>query len=210
MGCSGSKGDSPVSTAKGDGGEGGGEDAWKAIHSMCRWAKIDELKDQLNAETIELEDPGNGNRLVHIAAQNGHQEILDLLVERKCDVNAQNKKGQTALHMAVEYDYYWIARTLMENGASGQITNADGHKAENGIEGQKKGLNATAAFTSAQTKKEIDSALDLILKQLEDNPESAADIDKAEIVQAFMKNKKDTTKWTPEIDAKCKLVISKV
>jgi len=125
-------------------------------------------------------------------------------------VNAQNKKGQTALHMAVEYDYYWIARTLMENGANGQITNADGHKAENGIEGQKKGLNATAAFTSAQTKKEIDSALDLILKQLEDNPESAADIDKAEIVQAFMKNKKDTAKWTPEIDAKCKLVISKV
>mmetsp|Transcript_41122 Transcript_41122/g.94827 ORF Transcript_41122/g.94827 Transcript_41122/m.94827 type:complete len:92 (-) Transcript_41122:2-277(-) len=81
MGCAGSKGDSPVSTAKGGGGEGGGEDAWKAIHSMCRWAKIAELKDQLNAETIELEDPGNGNRLVHIAAQNGHQEILDLLVE---------------------------------------------------------------------------------------------------------------------------------
>mmetsp|Transcript_23336 Transcript_23336/g.41712 ORF Transcript_23336/g.41712 Transcript_23336/m.41712 type:complete len:210 (-) Transcript_23336:199-828(-) len=209
MGAACSQPETTVSTSPSSGGSD--SEAWKPIHSACRWAKLPELKEKLNAKTIELADPDNGNRLVHIAAQNGHQEILELLVKNNCDVNAQNKKGQTALHMAVEYDYYWIARTLLDNGANGQIKNVDGHKAETGIEGQKKGVNACFAFTSAQSKKEVDSALDLILKQLEDNPESAAEIDKAEIVQAFMKHKKARPdEWTAEIDAKCKTVISKI
>ena len=48
---------------------------------------------------MESADVGNGNRSIHIAAQNGHLPILKLLVQKDCDVNAQNKSGQTPMHM---------------------------------------------------------------------------------------------------------------
>ena len=56
--------------------------------------------------------------------------------------------------------------------------NKDGHKAETGIEGQKKGVNAVFAFVSAQNHTEVNIALDLITDQLESNPDSAAEIDR--------------------------------
>ena len=72
-------------------------------------------------------------------------------------------------------------------------------------------MNAAFAFTSAQNKDEVNAALDLILKQLEEKPDSAADIDKAELVQAFMKHKKARPEeWTADVDAKFKSVIAKV
>jgi len=54
---------------------------------------------------MEAVDDVNGNRSIHIASQNGHLDIVKLLVSKKCDVNAQNKSGQTAMHMVSEYSH---------------------------------------------------------------------------------------------------------
>ena len=51
-----------------------------------------------------MSDAGNGNSCLHIASQNGHFELVKLLVSRGADVNCANGGGQTALHMAVSYD----------------------------------------------------------------------------------------------------------
>ena len=55
-----------------------------AGHEPRSTPQLPELKPMLNSKSIELEDPGNGNRLIHIAAQNGHQEILELLIKSTC------------------------------------------------------------------------------------------------------------------------------
>ena len=38
-----------------------------------------------------------------------------------CILLEQNNNGLTALHMAVEYDYYWVAKRLLEAEANGDI-----------------------------------------------------------------------------------------
>jgi ankyrin repeat protein len=46
-----------------------------------------------------MTDPGNGNTTIHIAAQNGNIEMLQVVMGAGAHVNQQNKGGQTALHM---------------------------------------------------------------------------------------------------------------
>lgn len=43
-----------------------------------------------------------GNSALHLAAENGSDEVCRLLVERGMDINVRNKNGQTPLYMAVE------------------------------------------------------------------------------------------------------------
>ena len=53
---------------------------------------------------LMAQDPGNGNTAIHIAAQNGHMEMLQLVMGAGADVNKQNKGGQTGLHMVCAMD----------------------------------------------------------------------------------------------------------
>jgi ankyrin repeat protein len=39
----------------------------------------------------------------HEALEGGHDEIIQILVENKADVNTRDKDGNTALHLAVKY-----------------------------------------------------------------------------------------------------------
>jgi ankyrin repeat protein len=49
--------------------------------------------------------PGtNGNHLLHLAASLGKEELVDLLLDRGADVNAENNKGWTVLHGAAYSD----------------------------------------------------------------------------------------------------------
>ena len=56
------------------------------------------------------QDKSTGNFPIHIAAQNGHRDILKILLDAKANVDAQNNNGLSPLHMSVEYDYYWTSQ----------------------------------------------------------------------------------------------------
>jgi ankyrin repeat protein len=73
---------------------------------------------------------GNGNRPIHIAAQNGHTDVVRLLVNKKCLLNEMNMKGNTAIHMAVGYDYYDAAKLIIDAGGDPRILNSAGGKLE--------------------------------------------------------------------------------
>merc|ERR1711937_785084 len=73
------------------------------------------LKD---TATAEMADEVNGNTALHIAAQNGHYELVRFLVnDLNCFLDTQNKVGNTALHMSVEYEYNPITmmKTVQDN-----------------------------------------------------------------------------------------------
>jgi len=44
-----------------------------------------------------------GNTLLTIAAQNGNKRIAKICLRRGCKINAQNFRGQTALHYAFAF-----------------------------------------------------------------------------------------------------------
>jgi ankyrin repeat protein len=81
--------------------ENGGVD-WKAVHSIVRWNKpLEEIAEVvLTPEHCNCVDTKNGNYPIHIAAQNGHTDLVIWLVENGAKTNVQNGTGQTAMHMS--------------------------------------------------------------------------------------------------------------
>ena len=48
-----------------------------------------------------------------------------MLLDAGANVNAQNNNGLTALHMSVEYDYYFTSKLLLAAGADGEIVSGE-------------------------------------------------------------------------------------
>jgi len=96
-------------------------------------------QEEINAymivpEAINCVDTQNGNCPIHIAAQNGHVNLIKSLVDKKVSLDVGNKKGNTALHMAIGYDYYYAAKFLIDSGADQNAKNSSDACAINGLE----------------------------------------------------------------------------
>ena len=74
---------------------------WKSVHSCVRWDKpTNEVATIITSPAhANCVDEKNGNYPLHIAAQNGHINLVKWLVQNGADINAQNGTGTTALHM---------------------------------------------------------------------------------------------------------------
>lgn len=164
---------------------------FKPIHSAVRWNKsIDEIENLLvSTAAVNAVDESNGNYPIHIAAQNGHNDIVQLLIRKNANINAKNLKGNTAIHMAIGYDYYSTAMILISEGADQSIANDDGFPGSRGIEGDKSlGL---AALACAKTEEELSAAFDLCEKSIQE-------LTKPSFVAAGLKTKRAIgANWTP-------------
>lgn len=137
-------------------------DEIRKFHGLIRWNKNQE---EINAylivpEAINCVDTQNGNCPIHIAAQNGHLNLIKKLVDKKASLNVGNKKGNTALHMAIGYDYYWSAKLLLDSGADPNAKNAMGACAINGLENDRS--LAGAAVVAATNITEYLDALNML------------------------------------------------
>lgn len=52
-----------------------------------------------------------------LAVQNGHEDIIELLLKKGCNVNIRDPKGLTLLCVAVTHDHLHIVRILLSRGA---------------------------------------------------------------------------------------------
>lgn len=174
----------------------------KAIHSAIRWNKdLEEIKkivlSKAGADSI---DSNNGNAPVHIAAQNGHLDIVLFLIKMKADLNVQNLKGNTAIHMAIQYDYYECAKSLIDAGADKELVNSGGWPSYKGIDGDK--TFAVAALISATNPEQLENAFTMCEKDI-------SNIEKANFVSAGLKAKKALgSSWTPQHQDKFKSIMS--
>lgn len=178
---------------------------YKKIHSAVRWNRpMSEIKALMTSKNaINCVDSANGNCPIHIAAQNGHLEIVELLIKLDCKLDEVNCKGNTALHMAVEYDYYQVSQSLIAAGANIALNNQSGFPATKGIEGGKS--LAGCAFYSAKTIQEIKHAFTML------NDSDNLGLDKAAYVSLGMKHKKNFgSEWTSELQANFKDILQKI
>lgn len=85
-----------------------------------------------NADSVQLkrlrlnERDENGLAAVHWAADRGHAEILDLLLQNGADVNIADSEGsQTPLHYAISCGHTESVRILLKHGADPHIKDAE-------------------------------------------------------------------------------------
>ena len=70
-----------------------------------------------NSTNINHQDEEYGDTALMIAARNGHESILEHLIEKGADVNLQDKKCCSALMAAAYGGHKTIVKHLIEKGA---------------------------------------------------------------------------------------------
>ena len=77
-----------------------------------------------NKEYIDInQDLFEGNTLLILSAKDGNLFISKFLCEQGAKINAQNQRGNTALHYAIGKQFYGVADVLTRNGAKENIRN---------------------------------------------------------------------------------------
>jgi calcium/calmodulin-dependent protein kinase I len=178
----------------------------QAILSAVRWDRpLAEIKRTISSRLhVHCVDESTGNYPLHVAAQNGHLDLVRWLVSAGAKVNVQNGTGQTPLHMAKGYDIYETAAFLLEYGANPELKNWAGHPAKFGIEGDKDPRDPVYMLEYAEETPEAHVALDLLRKMAEVNPASLEKLSLAKLGLAVKRGLKglDKDEWTEECHAK--------
>lgn len=114
----------------------------EAFVECARYNDLEVLIGAIKEEPELVADArdGFGNTALHMAAANGHEEVVRVLLSRRCSVpfsargadafqqflDARNESGNTALHWAAQNNRAAVVRMLCEAGARVDIPNSSG------------------------------------------------------------------------------------
>ncbi|XP_060590660.1 ankyrin-2-like, partial [Ruditapes philippinarum] len=97
-------------------------DEWYGCVSTIRHGGKDDLSKTLKSNTIKQDTDADGNTFLHIAVYEDKEDKLDFLLEKyPKQINKENKKKQTPLHIAAKLNRSEIARKLIEKEAERDI-----------------------------------------------------------------------------------------
>jgi ankyrin repeat protein len=103
-------------------------DGWTLLHmaSYFGHADIVHLLLSRGADVNERSANDLNNTPLHSALAGRRFAIAQLLVEHETDVNASNRRGWTALHLAASAGNLDMVKYLMQHGAKAGLRNVDG------------------------------------------------------------------------------------
>ncbi|XP_048025999.1 caskin-2 isoform X5 [Megalobrama amblycephala] len=110
--------------------------------------RVTQLLLSSNMVVALLEGNGRDNTPLHLAARNGHKDIIRLLLKAGIDINRTTKSG-TALHEAALYGKTEVVKLLLEAGIDVNIRNTYNQTA----------LDIVNQFTTSHASKEIKQLL---------------------------------------------------
>ena len=88
--------------------------------------KINNEKEKQYLITLEQLNDENGNNNLQIAVKKNLIDFVNYFLEKKIDVNYQNKFGDTALHIAMNEKNIKIIQLLLNHNADLLIKNKEG------------------------------------------------------------------------------------
>lgn len=97
------------------------------VFSFVRHNRYDAVEAliQQDQDVIYSKDD-NENTLLHSSCQNNNRRLAKLLLKNHIAINAQNARGNTALHYCYQYGFSDLAEYLLAHGADDSILNQDG------------------------------------------------------------------------------------
>ncbi|CAK8691077.1 unnamed protein product [Clavelina lepadiformis] len=94
--------------------EGGGGSLLRAARS----GNLEKLINLLDQENVDISTANSsGLTALHLAAKEGHNDVIIELLSRSADINQQTKRGNTALHIASLAGKLPVVQLLLEKGA---------------------------------------------------------------------------------------------
>ena len=105
------------------------------VFSMCRNGRFKKLTKVLDAGfKIDTMDD-KGNTLLITACQNLNKRMVEMLLDRRADINHQNILGNTPLHFAMAYEPAGeLGEYLIERGADDMLENNKGLSPYDGLD----------------------------------------------------------------------------
>ncbi|KAL8648633.1 MAG: hypothetical protein Q9210_004877 [Variospora velana] len=97
-------------------------EGWSALDWAVIGGKSDIVKDLLE-HGIDAESDGR-NKALYLAAGNGHEDTVQMLLDNGADVNASDWIGSTALDWAVPGGHERTVRVLLRNGSNSKSRDA--------------------------------------------------------------------------------------
>lgn len=95
----------------------------------CLNHDLNEFKTRFCSDPERLKEPDSfGIAPLHEAVRTGCVEIVEYLLEMKCDVDLPRVDGETPLIIAVDRGHIGIVRLLLKHGANPHVGNAAGRK----------------------------------------------------------------------------------
>lgn len=103
---------------------------WSALHVLAYFGIVGKAK-RLIAQGADVNDCENqlGITPLHCAVHRGHEEMVELLLESKVNVNATCKEGNTALHVAAQQGHRRLIKLLLRQRINSRTANRHGSTA---------------------------------------------------------------------------------
>ncbi len=74
-----------------------------------------------------LDNGARDDRALHTAVGTGRQDLVDLVLQYRPDINVRDQYGRTALHLAVGDENIGMVQLLLEKGADVNARDSQGH-----------------------------------------------------------------------------------
>ena len=90
---------------------------WADVRKACLDGDVTKLEQLYNADKNALSLRDSVLTPLHVAAMQGHEDVVDFLLNHSCQVDALDDEHKTALHLAAEAGYAEIVEKLLDKGA---------------------------------------------------------------------------------------------
>ncbi|GAB1216423.1 hypothetical protein ATERTT37_005638 [Aspergillus terreus] len=100
---------------------------WTALHVLAYFGIVAKaLRLIEKGDDVNDQDNSMGITPLHCAAYRGNEEMVELLLDNKADINATCKDGSTAMHLATEQGHRKIMKLLLTRRANSRTANRHG------------------------------------------------------------------------------------
>ncbi|RYP04478.1 hypothetical protein DL764_004417 [Monosporascus ibericus] len=88
---------------------------WRSLHAACEAGSTQQVRDLVKRDDVDIDARGLRDRTaLHVAAQNGHLEVVKILIQHGADLDARTCFKSTADNLPTQRGYHRIAALVRE------------------------------------------------------------------------------------------------